>query len=381
MDFRKFDGIVGGVEQGVIQVAAYASSHGHRVILLSKANKTGEVKSLFKNQQNISHIPIKVKTHVISLRNTYYDSIKIQKIARNERAHVIHFPYNWSFPLVKKLPTVLTIHDVIPFTFREAMGFWRNRFVYKPAIRMAARLNTIISTVSEFSKREICEKTGISQEKVKVIPNGLRVPSIPKERDKSLLLKKYGVHNVYILNAGGIHERKNIPGLIEAFSRLVANNDYPGKLIITGSVSGAPYQEKMKAVCDKTVIETGMRNRVVFTGFIPEKELDFLFKYAQLFIYPSFYEGFGIPILEAMKIGTPVVTSNNTAMKEVSGGAALLIDPSDTEGIMAAMQRLLTNHELKKELVRKGKAVARNYSWEKTGAQYLKLYTEIAQIY
>jgi glycosyltransferase involved in cell wall biosynthesis len=380
MDFRKFDGVVGGVEQGVIQVAAYGSAHGHRIILLSKPHKTDEVKKLFKNPLNIDHIPIRVKTHAISLKNMYLDSTKIQKIAQKEHANVIHFPYNWSFPFVNKRPTVLTIHDVIPFTFREAMGFWRNRLVYKPAIRIAARLNTVISTVSEFSKKEICEKTGVSREKVRVIPNGLRVPSQPEERDKRLLLKKYGVQNGYILNAGGIHERKNIPGLIGAFSELVKNTEYPGKLIITGSVSGAPYQEKMKAVCDKTVVETDMDDRVVFTGFVPERELDFLFKYAQLFIYPSFYEGFGIPILEAMKIGTPVVTSNITAMKEVAKDAALLIDPNDTEQIWAAMQKLLTDRELKKELVHRGKIVAKDYSWEKTGAQYLKLYSEIAQI-
>jgi glycosyltransferase involved in cell wall biosynthesis len=260
------------------------------------------------------------------------------------------------------------------------MGFWRNRLVYKPAIRIAARLNTVISTVSEFSKKEICEKTRVSREKVRVIPNGLRVPSIPEERDKSLLLKKYGVQNGYILNAGGIHERKNIPSLIGAFSELVKKTEYPGKLIITGSVSGAPYQKKMKAICDKTVVETGMGDRVVFTGFVPERELDFLFKYAQLFIYPSFYEGFGIPILEAMKIGTPVVTSYITAMKEVAEDAALLIDPNNIEEIWTAMQKLLMDRELTKELVHRGKIVAADYSWEKTGAQYLKLYSEIAQI-
>jgi glycosyltransferase involved in cell wall biosynthesis len=336
------------------------------------------VKKLFKNSQNIDHIPIRVKTHAISLKNAFLDSMKIQKIALKEHAQVIHFPYNWSFPFVKKLPTVLTIHDVIPFTFREAMGFWRNRLVYKPAIRIAARLNTIISTVSEFSKGEICKKTGIPRKKVRVIPNGLRVPSIPGARDKSVLMKKYGIQNGYILNAGGIHERKNIPNLIGAFSELVENTGYRGKLIITGSVSGAPYQEKMKAVCDNTVEETGMGKRVVFTGFVPERELDFLFTYAQLFIYPSLYEGFGIPILEAMKIGTPVVTSNITAMKEVAKDAALLIDPNHTEEMWTAMQKLLSDRELKKELVQKGKLVALNYSWEKTGAQYLKLYSEIA---
>ena len=377
MDFRKFDGVVGGVEQGVIQVVSHASSQGHAVTLLSKPRRIDEVKALFKGDSQINHFPIRVKHHGISLKNVYHDAVTIQKVAQREHADIIHFPYNWSFPFVKKIPSILTIHDVIPFAFREAMGYFKNHLVYKPAIRIAARLNTVITTVSEFSKQDISRKLGVPEEKIRVIPNGLRVPNIPGAEERKRLLDRYGAHDGFVLNVGGIHERKNIPRLIQAFSLLVRKG-YQGKLIITGSVSGAPYQERMKRICDKVVAETEMGERVVFTGFISEKELDHLYHCAQIFVYPSLYEGFGIPVLEAMKIGTPVITSNITVMKEIAGDAAVLVDSSNTEEIAGAMNDVLHEKSFTQELIRKGKKRAAHYSWEKTADEYLALYRQIA---
>ena len=122
MDFRKYDGVVGGVEQGVIQISKQVAKKGNEIILLSKQARLDEVKNIFRDTKNIKHIPLAVKTHAISIKNIIKDSFTIQKIAISESADLIHFPYNWSFPFRKKLPTILTIHDVIPFTFREAMG-------------------------------------------------------------------------------------------------------------------------------------------------------------------------------------------------------------------------------------------------------------------
>jgi hypothetical protein len=149
MDFRKFDGVIGGVERGVIEITKYVARHGHQVILLCKENKFSEVENIFENAPNITLIPLQVLTHAMSLRNAWMDSKTIQDIAEKAAADVIHFPYNWSFPFRMKVPTVLTVHDVIPFTFREAMGFFRNFFLYKPGIREACRLNSMIATVFE----------------------------------------------------------------------------------------------------------------------------------------------------------------------------------------------------------------------------------------
>ena len=154
-------------------------------------------------------------------------------------------------------------------------------------------------------------------------------------------------------------------------------NGYSGKLLITGSVSGAPYQNKMKSRCDASVRETGMNNRIIFTGFISEKELDSLFRMADFLIYPSLYEGFGIPVLEAMSMGLPVLTSNTTAMPEVAGDAAYLVDPTNIEEMTSAMSELLKNRQRQEEMIEKGLERVRSYTWQNVSESYLKLYQEI----
>jgi glycosyltransferase involved in cell wall biosynthesis len=377
MDFRKFDGVVGGVERGVIEISKYVAAHGHQVLLLCKENRLSEVGSFFEGDPNVTINPLHVRTHAMSLRNAWMDSNTIQRIAEEEEADVIHFPYNWSFPFSKRVPSILTVHDVIPFTFREAMGFFRNRLLYKPGIRQACRLNDMIVTVSEFSKQDITRKVGVSADRVRVIPNGLREPSRPDERIDAGLDDRFDLGDGFILTVGGIHERKNVVRLIHAFSGLVGRWGYLGKLLITGSVSGAPYQVKMKRICDAAVRETGREDRVAFTGFISDEELDSLLRRADFLIYPSLYEGFGIPVLEAMKVGNPVITSNLTAMPEVAGDAAILIDPFNTEEMVSEMSRLLHNDQLREELVERGLERARMYSWERTSERYLELYGEV----
>ena len=374
MDFRKYDGVIGGVERAVIQITDCVARQGHQVVLLPKESRLAEVKAEFEDVPNLKFIPLDVHTHVMSAKNVYLDSVRIQEIARIEEADVIHFPYNWSFPFGKGVPSVLTVHDVIPLTFREAMGFFINYLLYRPGMRIACRLNDIIATVSEFSKRDIAEKLGVSPKKIKVIPNGLREPYGPNEILQVEQDEKYGLHEDFILYVGGIHERKNVAGLIQAFARLVDRSGFPGKLLVTGSVAGAPYQIKMKKRVDAAVRDTGMEGRVVFTGFVSDEELDLLMRRALFLAYPSLYEGFGIPVLEAMRIGIPVLTSNLTAMPEVAGGAALLVDPYNIEDIAIAMSRLIQEDELRRNLIVKGRERASSYSWQGTAQLYLDLY-------
>ena len=327
MDFRKFDGAVGGVEQAAIQITKYVATKGHQVIMLCKGNRFSGVKEIFENDPNIITIPLPVHTSSMSLKNAYIDSTTIQNIAEKEGADIIHFTYNWSFPFRKKVPCILTIHDVIPFTFRESMGFFTNHFLYKLGTLLACRLNDMITTVSEFSKRDIVKKVGVPAEKIKVIPNGLREPTKPNDLIKKNLEERFHLENGFILTVGGIYERKNIVRLIHAFSKMVKQHGYSGKLLITGKVSGGLYDVKMKKLCDAVVKETEMEKRVIFTGFISDEELDSLLRRADFLVYPSLYEGFGLPTIEAMQVGTPAITSNVTGTAEVAGDAAILVDP------------------------------------------------------
>jgi len=379
MDFRKFYGVTGGVERAVIEITKHVAMKGHQVVLLCRGKQFDEVGRIFENDSNLDVIPLPVNTELISLRNVWLDCVTIQNIAEKEGADVIHFTYNWSFPFRKKVPCILTIHDVIPFTLRESMGYLMNHFLYKPGTRKAGRLNDVITTVSEFSKREIVEKVGVPAEAIRVIPNGLREPATPDRRVEMELAERFHLEKGFILNVGGIHERKNVVRLIHAFSKLVREHGYSGKLLITGSVSGHPYIDKMKRLCDAAVREDGMEERVTFTGFIPDEQLDILLGRADFLVYPSFYEGFGMPIIEAMQLGTPVITSNTGGTAEVAGEAAILVDPYNTDEITTEMSRLLIDHELRAELSRKGKERASPYSWAGTAEKYLELYEEFAR--
>lgn len=379
MDYRKFDGVVGGVERGVIEITRHVVRAGHQVVLLPKRSRLEAVEAQFQGLPNIKLIPLDVRSHVMSLRNIWVDSLNIQAIAAREHADIVHFPYNWSFPLRKSAPTLLTIHDVIPLNFREAQGAFTNLFLYRPGMRLATRLNDAIATVSEFSRQDISERLGAPLSKITAIPNGLNVPPPPDKGIQAALRERFELEEGFVLYVGGIHERKNVGRLIRAFAKLRQALDFRGRLLITGSVSGAPYQEKMKAQLDQVVIATDMAEHVIFTGFVSDRELEELMRLAHFLVYPSLYEGFGIPILEAMQIGTPVITSELTAMPEVAGEAALLVDPYSVDDIAAAMARLLNDPSIREELVQKGVERAQEFSWARTGEEYLELYRSLIQ--
>jgi glycosyltransferase involved in cell wall biosynthesis len=379
MDFRKYDGVVGGVERAVMEIAEHLALAGHGVIVLPKGSRLEEVRESFRGMRNIELVPLGVRSHAMSLRNLMLDSTTIQRIARECEADVVHFPYNWSFPVRKHIPSVLTIHDVIPLTFREAMGLLRNRLLYRPGIRLACRLNNVIVTVSEFSRHDIAAKLGIPQARIRVIPNGIRDPYPRSETLESRLAQRFELEEGFVLYVGGIHERKNVPRLIEAFAEVIGASGFAGRLLITGRIAGAPYQERMRRACEAVVQRLGLEKRVVFTDFVSDEELDALMRKAVMLVYPSLYEGFGIPVLEAMRAGLPVVTSSCTALPEVAGDAALLIDPRSVEEIAAAMARLLQDDALRDHLRQRGTKRAQGYTWERTAQAYLDLYEEVAR--
>jgi len=378
LDFRKYDGVVGGVEQAVFHLVRNVTGRGNAVVLLCKRNRLEETRDLFHGTSNLDIVPLDVRNHVISRANRILDSTVIQDIAEQRGADLIHFPYNWSFPAGKKAPSVLTIHDVIPFTFREAQSLRNNRLHYRPSMRRSAALNDVIATVSEFSKQDIVSKLGVRPEKIRVIYNGLRDPNPPDPDQERNVRRSYGLAGRFVLNVGGIHERKNVPRLIRAFASLRRDHGYGGMLVITGRTGGAPYQERMKRRCDEAVRRAGLDGSVVFTDFVTESELDSLYRSADCLVYPSLYEGFGIPVLEAMKLDLPVVTSSTTALPEVAGDAALLVNPERVEEITEAMARIVSDQGLRRDLARRGRERAQGFTWETNAEAYLSVYEELA---
>lgn len=218
---------------------------------------------------------------------------------------------------------------------------------------------TKIIAVSQATKESTIKHFHIAPEKIQVIYNGF-APHLGT-------LEKVEVPELFFLFAGVLKERKNVAGIIKAFA-LFAKQDTSHRLLIAGKQSG-PYAESLLRLTH----ELGVEKRVRFLGYVRDGELAYLYSRAEALIFPSFIEGFGIPVLEAMHAGLPVITSSTGALAEVAADAALLVDPSRPEDIAAAMRHIATDASLRHALIEKGRARATQFSWQKTAREMLRL--------
>jgi glycosyltransferase involved in cell wall biosynthesis len=273
-------------------------------------------------------------------------------------------------------PVVVSIHDLsfehLPETFKR-----RSRTQLRLTVRRSARRATRILSLSEHTRRDIIETYRIDAEKVSAIPLAAadHFRPVADNRELQRVRHKYGIDGDYILCVGSIQPRKNVARLIRAYALLRGNfsADKLPKLVLVGKCAWL-YDETLR-----TLEKTGVKDTSVVTGYVPESDLPALYSGALCFVYPSYFEGFGLPPLEAMKCGTPVIVGNRTSLPEVVGDAALSVDPFDIEAIAAAITRLMNNSALRDELSVRGQERARMFSWQHTAEETLKIYTEVAQ--
>jgi glycosyltransferase involved in cell wall biosynthesis len=281
---------------------------------------------------------------------------------------LVHYP-SFNMPLADDRPVVATIHDLIYYLSRGScpgtLAYLYARFMFKKAAKKARK----IITGSEFTKEEIVRHLGVRADKVVVIHDGVSPLYRPVDAGElGETLSRYGIKGDYIFYAGNHQPRKNLKRLVQAFSAL-KNRDY--QLVLTGKL------DPRRADLYNAMNETGLAGRVSFIGVVPEKDLPALYSGAALFAFPSLSEGFGLPPLEAMACGTPVVSSNATSLPEVVGDAGVLVDPADVVSIRDGMEKVLSSPALRSELRRKGLARAREFSWRTTAEKTLKVYEEV----
>ena len=263
-------------------------------------------------------------------------------------------------PIVHPRRSVVTIHDLGYLCYPEAHRLL-DRLYLDLSTRYNARAATHLIADSSVTKRDLIERYSIEPDKITVVYPGYDKTTFQPVRDEEAIEAVKARHNIagdYILFVGTLQPRKNLTRLIEAFSNL----QYPIpniQLVIAGK-KGWLYRE---IFCQ--VEELGLEEKVVFMGYVPEGDLPALLSGARLFVFPSLYEGFGLPVLEALACGTPVVCSNASSLPEVAGDAAVLVDPLDVEGLTAAMKRVLGDEELRAGLIERGFEQARRFSWEK----------------
>jgi glycosyltransferase involved in cell wall biosynthesis len=311
-----------------------------------------------------------------NVEQVWWEQAGIVRAGVREHIDLLHCPY-WSNPLWAPWPTVVTVHDVIQFVLPEYA--WRKiSRVYFGIVSRGARRADAIITVSECSKRDIVKLLGLPPERIHVIGNAVD-SSLHPVRDAWLLAavrERYGIAPRFVLYFGGFDLRKNVPRLIEAYAALPASLRKEYQLVIAGRYQhlGHPLYPDPR----RTVERLGLEGRVIFTGQIREQDKAPLYSAATVFAFPSLYEGFGIPVLEAMACGTPVVTSNSSALPEVAGDAGLLVDPYRTEAIAEGLRKLLEEQPLRDELARRGLERARLFTWPQVAEQTLKVYRFVA---
>lgn len=280
---------------------------------------------------------------------------------RKYRADVFFSPDGYA-SLRSDAPTLLTVHDLAFEHYADhipAMVRWYYRY-YTP--RFCQRADRLLA-VSDFTAHDVQKRYHIPEEKIAVCGNACREGFRPlTDKEKQAARQRWSQGQPYYLYIGAVHPRKNIHRLIEAFSAFRAKAQPPAKLLIAGRF--AWQSGLVKAAYDASVYQEDIE----MMGFVPDEALPSLLGAARGFVYPSLFEGFGLPLLEAMEAEVPVITSRVSSMPEVAGEAALLVDPSSTAALTAAFLQLDGNATLRQQLVEKGRAQRRQYSWDRTAA-------------
>ncbi len=298
----------------------------------------------------------------------------IRLLLKQEKYDIYHSCY-YALPssgILDKTSRLLTIHDSIPILFPRF-------FTQKDHDRYINTLNSIdrakdwITCISQHSKNDFCEYTGMNPERVFVTPLAAANHFYPV-KDRQLInstINKYNIPDVpYILSLCTLEPRKNLSFLIQCFSEIIADNTGLELNLVLVGVNGWKNNEIFKAAQKNP----DLNKRIIFTGYVPDEDLSAIYSGATAFVYPSLYEGFGLPPLEAMQCGTPVITSNTSSLPEVVGDAGIMIDPKQEDELCHALLKVINDSQLRTTLSQKGIERAKQFSWSKCAEQTVKVY-------
>ena len=307
---------------------------------------------------------------------TFYENYYYPNYIEENTIDLHHIPQNGiGLNKLYTSPVIVTIHDLIPYILPETVGRgYLERFLRD--MPLIINNSKAILTVSEYSKKDIL-KFFPSIDKNKIFVTPLAANSSYKPIDKNLctefIKNIYNIDFPFILYIGGFSTRKNVKELIIAFNKIHKSLKKDYKLVLCGSIRDEGI--KLQNLCKELFID----NKVIFTGFVPDEDLPIFYNSADLFIYPSLYEGFGLPPLEAMSCSTPVITSNLTSIPEVTGDCAVLINPFNKDELAEALINLLNCPDLLKEYGEKGYKKSLDFTWKNTATLTLNAYETTLQ--
>lgn len=378
-----------GIDIRTLMDAQYSGVSEHTFNLISeilKLDNYNEYRLFYNSFGAFSKIPEFTGKNVETVKYNYpnkvlnyllFNFFNYPKIDKELGVDLFFMPHINFIGLSKAGKSLITIHDLSflrnPEFFSWRKNFWHKMVDVKKLIRQFDR----IVAVSENTKQDVMEICGIDENKIKVIYPGLGAEflNIAITEDKSKDIKiKYSLPDKFILYLGTVEPRKNVDGIIRAYGEMRNINKELDdiKLVIAGG-RGWKY--------DKIYREwksSEFRGDIKFLGYVDRKDKTYLYNLASVFVYPSFYEGFGFPPLEAMASGIPVITSYAASLPEVAGGAVLMVNPYNINNIAKAIAEILTDENLRNKLVEKGLERAKKFSWEKTAKEYLEIIKQIA---
>lgn len=361
----------GGVVEFLIRLLEFLSKKKTiKISLICRKEIDKDYAPFFKNFSiiNVGSDTAGINTHNIELEEKLFP-----KIIKKETPDIYHAPFNWGCTDKINIKKVQTIHDLIPFEINEDMSSSQLR-LYKNRIKQSAKTADKIIAVSKYTKEDIIKKLKINRKKIEVIYNGLD-KDIQIQKPSDSLLSKID-QNQYFIQVGGLYQRKNISLVLKSFDKFIKKySDF--KLLITGSISGNKYIKDCYQNYLKEIKKLNLQQKIIFTDYIKKEEVNYLIKNSVALLYPSLYEGFGLPVLEGMSLDIPVITSNTTALQEIAGDSAIKVDPKSEQEILNAMQRVYLDSNIRKTLIKKGKNRIKDFSWSKMGQQYLQIYKNL----
>lgn len=344
----------------------------HNYVLYCKSTNFLDQEIINNYRLVIKKIPLPRSVRVIWELSLLASSLKQEKV------DIFWGPCNF-LPPTKVCKYIVTLHDLSPYTFAKSYPLVR-RLYYQYLILNAIRQGDYIITVSQSTKQDLMKLFSVPEKKIKVIYNGVDKIFQPINSVDRLnqIKEKYRLPEKFIFTVGVMEPKKNTEGLIRAYAELKRNRqvyanlqDY--KLVIGGS---RKYGWKNSRIF-RLIQSLNLWDNILFTDFIKYEDLPVIYNLAKLFVFPSFYEGFGLPVIEAMACGTPVITSNISSLPEIAGDAAVLVNPYDTAEIANKIQDILNDVSKRRKMIDQGLINAKRFSWEFASEQILKLFDEV----
>lgn len=342
---------------------------------LLTADAVNEYRLLWAADAAVPELPGRDRTRVLPMeKEGAQQEAAVLAWMEGEGVQVFHVPQNgFRLPVRKACPYVVTVHDLIPFILPETVrrGYLTRFLREMPGI--VARADVVV-TVSERSAADLQAILGVPRHKLRVVYPAVSPQFAAVDRAAAVrrMTEAYGLSPGYIAYVGGLNERKNVIELIAAYAKVSRTLSTPRQLVVAGEAGR--FGPRLAAAIE--AYRQG--SEVVRLGFVPAENLPALYAAADLFVYPSLYEGFGLPPLEAMACGTPVVACRAGAVPETVGRAALLVEAGDTLGLAAAMRSVLEDRELGHELRRRGFRRVKGFSWRRAASSMLEIYRSLA---